>query len=913
MRRMALKAKRIFNCLSGRESGQILIMVLIMALLGAVILMPLLSFTIGGMKQGQSNEEKKNEFYAADSGVEDAMWKIRNYTDADWPSWMTGTWTEATYANSPAYWEYSIAQPAVVNGKDVTVRIQPTWILTGMEDPNYSADKRTLDDNVTVTGSVTAAGKYEVVILKDATFTNPLIIDRIGVWLPTGFNYVAGSSNLESLTDPMPPGGSRCTPTVVPFRNGKVIIWDYSTPINYSQLLADKSGVANSRKLNHLVDSVNNQFTAADEGRSIYNATDDKWGLITAYNSPSDVTVSPDIFDNGNERYEIGDANRRVVSFSFTSTSSASVPDGAFCWVRSPGNTTPHVAPYLWWSAGKVYQIVSKGVDPSTGKLTTITAYTTKEELKEFGEAVNADYWATGNTLMRCTTGNAQGRRDRLYDATSAQIAETTQPGDPGVLQGANVLQLRLYWTGWKNYPWNAWPLTDAQRSALVSQNLVDRVLLKVEADGVVYEDTIVADSWQVLPNGNSGSPHGWSYACYADVTDRVLNYFAAQGVTFTGHGTFTVGHADTSVATTQPLQGVWGVSGSDVFSVGASGTIVQYDGSNWNWMTSGTTSNLYGVWGSSSTNVFAVGASGTILHYDGSTWASMTSGTSSDLRGVWGSDASHVFAVGASGTVRYYNGSSWGNAPGTTGSGTTTQLNGVWGSAYTNVFVVGASGSIRHYNGSAWSSMIGAYPVYQWKDSHSGETVQHDTDYPLGNSLPYPPPSNPGPSDYDEWAYAGWSVVVIYSHPELTGHQLYIDDTFRYCDNNQTLTCPIANFLAPQDVLTDPNAARLTAFVGEGDLCYTGDELSVNGTYLFDAVNPINNVWNSRSNVLPSSANDGIDIDTFSAGNGIIQPGDTSAVVKMPTGTDSWNLVYIILSFRSNITSGGIASIKIT
>ncbi len=103
MRRMALKAKKIFKRLSGRESGQILIMVLIMTLLGAVILTPLLSFTIGGMKQGQSNQQSTDRFYAADSGVEDAMWKIRNYEDADWPSWMQGEWTEATYTHSPAY------------------------------------------------------------------------------------------------------------------------------------------------------------------------------------------------------------------------------------------------------------------------------------------------------------------------------------------------------------------------------------------------------------------------------------------------------------------------------------------------------------------------------------------------------------------------------------------------------------------------------------------------------------------------------------------------------------------------------------------------------------------------------------------------------------------------------------------
>jgi len=36
------------------------------------------------------------------------------------------------------------------------------------------------------------------------------------------------------------------------------------------------------------------------------------------------------------------------------------------------------------------------------------------------------------------------------------------------------------------------------------------------------------------------------------------------------------------------------------------------------------------------------------------------------------------------------------------------------------------------------------------------------------------------------------------------------------------------------------------------------------------------------------------------------IELGDTSAQVDLPTKTDSWNLVYIILSFRSETTTGG-------
>ena len=74
----------------------------------------------------------------------------------------------------------------------------------------------------------------------------------------------------------------------------------------------------------------------------------------------------------------------------------------------------------------------------------------------------------------------------------------------------------------------------------------------------------------------------------------------------------------------------MWGSSGSNVFAVGDSGTILHYDGSSWSAMSSGTTNYLYGVWGSSGSDVFAVGDAGTILHYDGSSWSAMSSGTTS-------------------------------------------------------------------------------------------------------------------------------------------------------------------------------------------------------------------------------------------------------------------------------------------
>ena len=52
----------------------------------------------------------------------------------------------------------------------------------------------------------------------------------------------------------------------------------------------------------------------------------------------------------------------------------------------------------------------------------------------------------------------------------------------------------------------------------------------------------------------------------------------------------------------------------------------------------------------------------------------------------------------------------------------------------------------------------------------------------------------------------------------------------------------------------------------------------------------------------------DGMDIDTFYVtwASGLLEPGASTAQLDMPTDTDNWNLIYIILSLRSETVTGG-------
>jgi len=70
--------KRTLNKLIRDEKGQALIIVVILMLVGALIITPLLGFMGTGLMVGQVFEEKMEGFYAADAGIENACWKLKN-------------------------------------------------------------------------------------------------------------------------------------------------------------------------------------------------------------------------------------------------------------------------------------------------------------------------------------------------------------------------------------------------------------------------------------------------------------------------------------------------------------------------------------------------------------------------------------------------------------------------------------------------------------------------------------------------------------------------------------------------------------------------------------------------------------------------------------------------------------------
>ena len=211
----------------------------------------------------------------------------------------------------------------------------------------------------------------------------------------------------------------------------------------------------------------------------------------------------------------------------------------------------------------------------------------------------------------------------------------------------------------------------------------------------------------------------------------------------------------------------------------------------------------------------------------------------------------------------------------------------------------------------------------------------------------PDPAVNHPGNGTYNvgdvlgdtdgEISYAGWSLIVVYTSGATWGHQLYLYDRFSYSpgytdldfDNDGMPGGYISGFIVPNQMPGEEDAAKLTVFVGEGDDCWPTDFVAFNapasyqshpqdipdsyklwdGTYSTEVPGSNtsgypNNIWNGDSVGLTA---DGVDIDTLNIpwDSGMLQTGDTSARIDLYSVIDNWNLVYIIVSFRSSVTTG--------
>ncbi len=136
-------------------------------------------------------------------------------------------------------------------------------------------------------------------------------------------------------------------------------------------------------------------------------------------------------------------------------------------------------------------------------------------------------------------------------------------------------------------------------------------------------------------------------------------------------------------------------------FAAGKNGTILQWDGSQWNPIPTPRRleTDIKDAYCSSATNCWFVGKDGEIVHWDGTTFTT-TSNSSKDLNAISCNpfNPAQCFAVGEEGTIQTWNGSSWIQSR----SANRKELNGVF-CLNVECYAVGKDGTILHYNGSSW------------------------------------------------------------------------------------------------------------------------------------------------------------------------------------------------------------------
>ena len=127
----------------------------------------------------------------------------------------------------------------------------------------------------------------------------------------------------------------------------------------------------------------------------------------------------------------------------------------------------------------------------------------------------------------------------------------------------------------------------------------------------------------------------------------------------------------------------------------------------SWTKMTSGTSEDLRGVWGTSTSNIYAVGENSTILHFDGSAWQKISSSIEDLTAGlsfysVGGSSAANVYALARYDYFLYLEDGVWNQVTGLSKSvasamkGTRVYIPvGVWGDASGQIFAADQAGYI--------------------------------------------------------------------------------------------------------------------------------------------------------------------------------------------------------------------------
>jgi hypothetical protein len=1017
------------------EKGQALILVLVLLTLASLFIPALLGFIGTGTKTGQVYDKKAAELYAADAGIQDAVWQIRSKNIET----FTGF---SRYDFGATGWSYSIPP---VNSEPVNVTIRNVWIPSNITPaPNESTARdiittgklivagNTIMPGVTADDGTTKLFKYEIKIAYTPDTGENLTIDSIGLWLPPGFNYFTDTGHFAYVTigatdyslETLPVAFSAYVSTLaeVPWAGNKTWVWSFDT----TPLFSGFPGIAGT---------ITKTITI-----SLY------------FEPPQDrPTLKPD----------------------------------AVAWIKT-GNGTAYGIPYSWDANSTIYKstaVAKKPLDVGT----TIDSYMAHSELPQLQTAQAGDYVAIGKTLMLGVSPTSNQRELLLSDSTNTVDS---------VPNGATVDLAYLYWAGWLKQPlvglapsvgvfWdngnnlNNWTAGSSWTSTgtlpfngrfeghyssggdpakyLTLASPVDLTSItsatiqwKQEVvpaptpitfraaganatgttsvtcnrpAGTATNDVLIAFIIdQSTTNAQSTAPTGWQARGYAYTSGRRFQVFTAvvgknslagtswsftgltsraQGMIIGYYNADTTGYGglDTTVSVRNNASGTYGTSGITTVTDGsmviaAFGSYVAASTYTWASESCATLGSLTERFDNKNSTYCSIAVADKLMTIAGVTGASTATPTSGQNNGgillALKPASSYTLRL----SISNDGGSSYnevGSYP-STGSYSYNLTSGYFNPNFKMRFYLdGFDGTGEYvYLDNIGIMVTSAEITAKPADAIVTFTINNGTPHPITAALNDPaqsqsqvkdgPPSaepldgyyygcrvdvtdlvkqesngadlsaTPDPifgngngeykvagvyadslkadgTTYGSASFAGWSLVIIYSSPDTLGHQLYLydlKDTFQSVPATVPDSPPmqITGFIVPAQVAAETEVAKMTFFVGEGDIQISGDYIALVDQHditehlMWDGVDlPSNgntegsprNVWNGRSTGSTSSEA-GVDIDTFHIlwSQNQLRVGDTSAQINLHTYGDGYVTIYKILSFRSKITTGG-------
>ncbi|MBA7685658.1 hypothetical protein ES703_94083 [subsurface metagenome] len=182
--------RRLIKAIKG-EKGQALPIVLVLLLLGGLLVAPSLSYASTSLNVGQIVEKNVKGLYAADAGVEDALWRIEN----DPP---------------PSSYPDIYPLPENVNQMQVSTQTDIIGIYTLYFGDLIVVDERPQGQEhykwLTVAGEMVwveevQSYEYTITVTRQPQADGNISLQEIGVRLPLGYSYVLDSAADLSFAD----------------------------------------------------------------------------------------------------------------------------------------------------------------------------------------------------------------------------------------------------------------------------------------------------------------------------------------------------------------------------------------------------------------------------------------------------------------------------------------------------------------------------------------------------------------------------------------------------------------------------------------------------------------------------------------------------------------------------------------